>query len=196
MEVASIDGWYKNPQLMLRFYNDRRAQLADVKPNQAHLILAQLEEYFDVTVVTQNVDDLHERGGSTNIIHLHGELTKGRSSNDPKMTVDLGYQAIEWGDKAADGTQLRPQVVWFGEAVPLISKAATIVERADILAIIGTSLNVYPAAGLVGYASKMAQIYLIDPNEVTSHSGKNITVIKETATVGIKILKELLENKN
>jgi len=191
MEVASIDGWYKNPQLMLRFYNDRRKQLGEVEPNDAHRILAELEKDFDVTIVTQNVDNLHERAGSTKIIHLHGELTKARSEKDPNMIVDVGYNPIEWGEKAPDGTQLRPQVVWFGEAVPLIATAAGIVATADILLIIGTSLNVYPAAGLVGYTDKKALIYLIDPNEV-AHSGRNITVIREKATVGMKILLESL----
>ena len=191
MEVASIDGWYKNPKLMLRFYNDRRKQLGEVEPNDAHRILAELEKDFDVTIVTQNVDNLHERAGSTKIIHLHGELTKARSSDDPNMIVDIGYEPIEWGDQAADGSQLRPQVVWFGEAVPLIATAAGIVAKADILLIIGTSLNVYPAAGLVGYADKKAAIYLIDPNEVAYH-GRNITVIREKATAGMKMLKEKL----
>jgi len=190
MEVASIDGWHKNPQLMLRFYNERRKQLGDVEPNDAHRILADLEREFDVTIVTQNVDNLHERGGSTKIIHLHGELTKARSSTDPNIIVDVGYDPIEWGDKAPDGTQLRPQVVWFGEAVPLIATAAELVSTADIILIIGTSLNVYPAAGLVGYAKKSAQIYLIDPNEV-SYPGSNVTVIREKATTGMKKIKEM-----
>jgi len=191
MEVASIDGWYKNPQLMLRFYNDRRKQLGEVEPNDAHRILAELEKDFDVTIVTQNVDNLHERAGSTKIIHLHGELTKARSEKDPNMIVDVGYNPIEWGEKAPDGTQLRPQVVWFGEAVPLIATAAGIVATADILLIIGTSLNVYPAAGLVGYADRKASIYLIDPNEV-SYSGRNIAIIREKATTGMEKLKNIL----
>jgi len=192
MEVASIDGWHKNPELMLRFYNDRRKQLADVEPNAAHRILSELEKDFDVTVVTQNVDNLHERGGSTKIIHLHGELTKARSSIDPDMVVDIGYRAIEWGEKAEDGTQLRPHVVWFGEAVPLIATAAKIVSKADIVLIIGTSLNVYPAAGLVGYTEPHVPIYLVDPNEV-AYSG-NITVIREKATTGMEKLKNILLN--
>jgi len=191
MEVASIDGWHRNPQLMLRFYNDRRKQLAEVEPNDAHLILAELEKDFDVTVVTQNVDNLHERAGSTKIIHLHGELTKARSSNNPNIIVDIGYRPVEWGEKAADGSQLRPHIVWFGEAVPLIADAAAIVSKADILLIIGTSLNVYPAAGLTGYVGRNASIYLIDPNEV-AYQGRNITVICEKATVGMKILKKML----
>ena len=194
MEVASIKGWHKNPQLMLQFYNQRRKQLSEVEPNDAHRILAELEKNFDVTVVTQNVDNLHERGGSSKIIHLHGELTKAQSSIDPNLIVDIGYEPIEWGEKAPDGSQLRPQVVWFGEAVPLIATAAELVSKADIVLIIGTSLNVYPAAGLVRYVLPGAAIYLIDPNEV-DYPGKNITVIREKATAGMKKLKDLLNLK-
>ena len=189
MEVASIEGWRKNPQLVQRFYNERRKQLAEVEPNAAHRILAQLEKNFDVTVVTQNVDNLHERAGSSKIIHLHGELTKARSSINPNLIVDIGYRPIEWGEKASDGSQLRPHIVWFGEAVPMIETAADTVAEADILVIIGTSLNVYPAAGLVGYAARNASIYLIDPNEV-SYSGRNVTVIREKATIGIQKFKD------
>ena len=190
MEVASIDGWRKNPQLVQRFYNERRKQLEEVEPNAAHRILAELEKDFDVTVITQNVDNLHERGGSTKIVHLHGELTKARSSIDPSLITDIGYRPIEWGEKASDGSQLRPHIVWFGEAVPMIETAAEIVAQADMLLIIGTSLNVYPAAGLVGYADRKALIYLIDPNEV-SYQGRNITVIREKATTGMEELKKI-----
>jgi len=185
MEVASIEGWLNNPHLVQRFYNDRRKQLGEVEPNAAHRILAELEKDFEVTVVTQNVDNLHERAGSKNIIHLHGELTKARSSINPNLIVEVGYRTIEWGEKAPDGSQLRPHIVWFGEAVPMIETAAEKVSIADILLIIGTSLNVYPAAGLVGYANRKASIYLIDPNEV-SYQGRNITVIREKATTGIQ----------
>ncbi|MDR1153401.1 MAG: NAD-dependent deacylase [Bacteroidales bacterium] len=191
MEVASIDGWRKNPQLVLRFYNDRRKQLEEVKPNAAHRILAELEKDFDVTVVTQNVDNLHERAGSSKIIHLHGELTGARSSVNPDMIVDIGYRPIEWGEKAEDGSQLRPHIVWFGEAVPMIETAADAVALADMVIIIGTSLNVYPAAGLVGYAPRNASIYLIDPNDVP-YSGRNITIIREKATAGMEKLKQLM----
>ena len=193
MDVASIEGWHKNPQLMLQFYNDRRKQLGEVKPNAAHLILAELEKDFDVTVVTQNVDNLHERAGSSKIIHLHGELTKARSSVNPNIIVDIGFRPIEWGEKAPDGSQLRPHIVWFGEAVPMISTAADAVAKADILLVIGTSLNVYPAAGLVGYAARNASIYLIDPNEV-SYSGRNVTIIREKATVGMEKMKTILKS--
>ena len=193
MDVASIEGWHKNPQLMLQFYNDRRKQLGEVKPNAAHLILAEFEKDFDVTVVTQNVDNLHEGAGSSQIIHLHGELTKARSSVNPNIIVDIGFRPIEWGEKAPDGSQLRPHIVWFGEAVPMISTAADAVAKADILLVIGTSLNVYPAAGLVGYADRNASIYLIDPNEV-SYSGRNVTIIREKATVGMEKLKTILKS--
>ena len=191
MEVASIEGWRKNPQLVQRFYNDRRKQLQEVEPNAAHRILAELEKDFDVTVVTQNVDNLHERAGSSKIIHLHGELTQARSSINPNLIVDVGYRPIEWGEKAPDGSQLRPHIVWFGEPVPMIETAVEKVAVADILLIIGTSLNVYPAAGLVGYADRKASIYLIDPNEV-SYQGRNITVIREKATIGMEQLKKML----
>ena len=148
-EVASIDGWYKNPEKVLEFYNTRRKQLVNVKPNKAHLFLAKLENNHDVTIITQNVDDLHERAGSSNIIHLHGELTKARSEINPKILVDIQYKDIAIGDMAEDGYKLRPAIVWFGEMVPLIETAANIIKNADYLIVIGTSLEVYPAANLV-----------------------------------------------
>ena len=191
MEVASIDGWHKDQQLVQRFYNDRRRQLTEVEPNAAHLILAELEQHYDVSVVTQNVDDLHERAGSTDIVHLHGELTKARSASDPNLIIDIGYRSIAPDEKAPDGSALRPHIVWFGEAVPAIGRAADIVSVADIVLIIGTSLNVYPAAGLVGYANRKSAVYLIDPNEV-AYSGREIIVIREKATEGMKKLKEIL----
>ena len=154
LEVASIDGWYKNPEKVLDFYNTRRKQLVNVKPNKAHLFLAKLEDNYDVTIITQNVDDLHERAGSSNIIHLHGQLTKARSEINPKILVDIQYNDIAIGDMAEDGYQLRPAIVWFGEMVPLIQKAVNIVKNADYLIVIGTSLEVYPAANLVYHASK------------------------------------------
>ncbi|MCL2012920.1 MAG: NAD-dependent deacylase [Cystobacterineae bacterium] len=190
-EVASIEGWRKNPQLMLRFYNERRKQLEGVEPNAAHHILAELEKKFDLTVVTQNVDNLHERAGSSKILHLHGELTKARSSTNPEWVVDIGYRPIEWGEKAPDGSPLRPHIVWFGEAVPMMSQAAEAIALADMVLIIGTSLNVYPAAGLVEYAAPQAPIYLVDPNEI-SYPGREIITIREKATVGMEQLKKIL----
>ena len=189
MQVASIEGWYENPDLVLQFYNDRRRQLKDVEPNEGHEIIAGLEQYFHVTVVTQNVDNLHERAGSSHIIHLHGELTK--VCNESKSIVsDIGYEEINIGDKAPDGSRLRPFIVWFGEAVPLIEEAARVVSSADILVIVGTSLQVYPAAGLVNYVKPGVPVYLIDPNDVSTT--RNVKIIREKASVGMKLLKEEL----
>ncbi|MCL2289540.1 MAG: NAD-dependent deacylase [Bacteroidetes bacterium] len=187
MEVASIEGWYQNPELVIDFYNQRRTQLANVEPNDAHKLIAELEQYFDVTVITQNVDDLHERSGSTQIIHLHGELTKVCSDDRKKHVEDIGYETFAFGDLAPDGQLLRPFIVWFGEDVPLIHQAAEIVAQADIIIVIGTSLNVYPAAGLLYSAKRDAQIYVIDPKEVQPIS-RQVHFIKEKATVGMKQL--------
>ena len=192
MEVASIDGWYKNPDLMQRFYNERRKQLEHAQPNTAHKILAELEHDFDVEIITQNVDNLHERAGSTKITHLHGELTKVRSVNNPKLIYDIAYREIALDEKAKDGGKLRPHIVWFGEAVPMIETAAEIVSNAEIVIVIGTSLNVYPAAGLVDYAPRSAAIYLIDPADVKYGGSRNITFIKEKASIGMETVKKYL----
>ena len=168
-DVASIEGWYRNPQLVLDFYNARRAQLPAVRPNAAHISIAELEKDYDVTVVTQNVDNLHERAGSTRIIHLHGELTKVRPENccnemdgfSEQTVFDIGSDEVHVGDLAPNGAQLRPHIVWFGEAVPKIDAAIDAVEAADILLIVGTSLQVYPAAGLYRYAKLTTPIYII-----------------------------------
>lgn len=190
MQVASIEGWYSNPELMLRFYNERRAQLDSVEPNEGHRIIAGLEQDFKVSVITQNVDNLHERAGSTHVIHLHGELTK--ACNESKTQVyDIGTRPIHLEEKAEDGTRLRPFIVWFGEAVPLIERAAEIVSEADILVIVGTSMQVYPAAGLIHYAKRDVPVYLIDPAEIPVSS--NVEVIKEKASVGLKKLREKLK---
>lgn len=189
-EVASIDGWYKNPQLVTTFYNQRRTQLQEVEPNQAHHIIAELERDFEVTVITQNVDDLHRRAGSSHIIHLHGELSK--ICNESKSyIVDIGYELLEYGKRAPDGTLFRPFIVWFGEAVPLLADAIHEVKKADIVIIVGTSLNVYPAASLFEYAPQDSFIYLIDPNKVGSSSPR-IEWIKEKATTGMSFLKTKL----
>ncbi len=191
MKVASIEGWYENPDLVLQFYNDRRRQLKDAEPNKGHQIIADFEQYFHVTVVTQNVDDLHERAGSSSVIHLHGELTK--ACDESKTIIsDIGYKEINPGDKAVDGTRLRPFIVWFGEAVPLIEEAARIVSEADVLVIVGTSLQVYPAAGLLHYAKPGIPVYLIDPNEVSTT--RNVEVIREKASSGLKLLQKQLVN--
>jgi len=192
-DVASIEGWYRNPGLMLDFYNARRRQLAEVKPNAAHLAIAALENDYDVTVITQNVDNLHERAGSTRIIHLHGELTKVRPEDccneqdgfSEESVFDIGYDEIHLGDKAPDGAQLRPHIVWFGEAVPKMEQAINAVEKADIMLIVGTSLQVYPAAGLYRYAGIDTPIYIIDPKDVPAHD-KRITHIKDVATSGME----------
>ena len=199
MQVASIEGYEANPELVINFYNERRKQLLDVKPNQGHILCAELEKYFDVTVVTQNVDNLHERAGSHHIIHLHGELTKVCSSynpNDPRYIKELKPEEFEvkMGDKAGDGSQLRPFIVWFGEAVPEIETAVRYVEQADIFVIIGTSMNVYPAARLLYYVPANADVYLIDPKDVNINTHRPITHIKKGASEGMKELLELLTN--
>ncbi|MDR3220089.1 MAG: NAD-dependent deacylase [Dysgonamonadaceae bacterium] len=189
MKVASIDGWYENPDLMLDFYNKRRAQLKDVSPNEGHKIIAELEKDFNITIVTQNVDNLHERAGSTEVIHLHGELTKVCNERKTKV-YDIGTNPILPGEKAEDGSRLRPFIVWFGEAVPLIEIAAETVMQADILVIVGTSLQVYPAAGLMHYLKKGNPAFLIDPNEVDAPA--HVKVLKETASKGMAKLREIL----
>ena len=181
---------------MLDFYNQRRNELQGVKPNAGHYGVADLEKDFNVTVVTQNVDNLHERAGSKHVVHLHGELTKAcseRNPNDPRYIRELkAGEEIHIGDKAGDGSQLRPFIVWFGESVPEIETAINYVQKADILVIIGTSLNVYPAAGLLHYAPMDAEIYLIDPKPVETHSYRDIHVIRKGASEGVKELQEIL----
>ena len=196
MQVASIEGYEADPELVIKFYNERRKQLLDVKPNQGHILCAELEKYFNVTVVTQNVDNLHERAGSHHIIHLHGELTKVCSSynpNDPRYIRELKPEEFEvkMGDKAGDGSQLRPFIVWFGESVPLLEDAAAHVQTADILIIIGTSLNVYPAAGLLYYAPSGIPIYVIDPKD-DQPIRREVIFIKEKATEGMRQLRAKL----
>lgn len=199
-DVASIDGWYRNPELVLRFYNARRAQLATVKPNAAHYAIAQLEKEWEVTVVTQNVDNLHERAGSTKIIHLHGELTKVRPVNcydetdnySEEKVFDIGYESISIGDLAPNGAQLRPHIVWFGEAVPYINAAIDAVVEADVLLIVGTSLQVYPAAGLYAFANAETPIYIIDPADVSLRDGR-IKHIKEVATSGMETFIQMVK---
>lgn len=196
MDVASIEGWHRNPQLVMEFYNQRRKQLHEVTPNAGHIGLAELEADFDVHIITQNVDDLHERAGSANIIHLHGELKKVRSSISTKHVKELEGWELKWGDLAPDGSQLRPHIVWFGEAVPMMDMATVITEQADILVVIGTSLQVYPAAGLLHYAPAPIPKYLIDPKGEPVHGVKNLTVLNKTATEGVAALKKILiENK-
>lgn len=198
-DVASIEGWHRNPGLVLQFYNDRRAQLKDAKPNAAHLAIAGLEKDWDVDVITQNVDNLHERAGSTRVLHLHGELTKVRPERGLYDTtfrtdevIDIGYGSVSLGDLAPNGRQLRPHIVFFGESVPAIERAIDLVSEADILLIVGTSLQVYPAAGLYRYARNSTPIYIIDPADVPV-SDRRITHIKDVATRGMEKFLALLE---
>ena len=190
MEVASPQGWEKNKQLVLDFYNERRKQLQEVKPNFGHIGLVELEEKYNVQIITQNVDDLHERAGSRNILHLHGELTKVRSTVDPTLIHTLDGWELKLGDKCAKGSQLRPHIVWFGEAVPAIEEAVEIASKADVFVVIGTWLAVYPAASLINYTPQDCQKYLIDPNDVGVEN--DVEVIKEKASKGVKILLDKL----
>ncbi|WP_296147674.1 NAD-dependent deacylase [uncultured Flavobacterium sp.] len=195
MEVASPEGWHKNQELVLDFYNKRRQQLKEVKPNRAHEILAELEADFDVHIITQNVDDLHERAGSKNVLHLHGELLKARSTKNENYILDW-KEDLNLGHFDENGNQLRPHIVWFGEAVPALEEAATITMQADYLVIIGTSLQVYPAAGLIDFAKPEAKLFYIDLNPAKIPNLKNpLKVIAETASKGMEILKEILAEK-
>jgi NAD-dependent deacetylase len=194
MEVASIEGWEKNPELVLRFYNERRKQMFTCEPNTGHRLLAEAEKNYDVRIVTQNIDNLHEKAGSTRVLHLHGELDKARSSTHPSYVITIGDKEIHLGDKCPKGGQLRPYIVWFGEEVPAIEEAIRLVEKADILCIIGTSLNVYPAAGLLHYAPAECPVYLIDPNPPFRLPGK-IQVIPKGAGEGVAEFLELISRK-
>lgn len=194
-DVASPEGWHRDKALVLDFYNQRRRQLLQCQPNAAHYALATLEDKYDVTIITQNVDDLHERGGSTNIIHLHGELLKARSTADEHLVYDW-QRDITFADKCAKGSQLRPHIVWFGEAVPLIETAAKVAQQADIFIVIGTSLLVYPAAGLINYTGFDTPKWLIDPNNVQAPSVPNLRVINKKATEGVtELVAHLLHEK-
>ncbi|WP_338410340.1 Sir2 family NAD-dependent protein deacetylase [uncultured Flavobacterium sp.] len=193
MEVASFSGFIKNPELVLDFYNKRRKQLFEVQPNLAHDILTQLESYFEVFIITQNIDDLHERSGSTNVIHLHGELLKARNIKDPNSIIEWKNN-INLGDVDSKNIQLRPHIVWFGEEVPEMEKAIKIVEQADYLLVVGTSLQVYPAAGLINYVSEDVLVYYIDPKPVEINDLDNpIKIIPLSATKGMKIVSEELK---
>ncbi len=193
-DVATLDGWYQNPRQVLDFYNQRRRELLNVEPNAGHKGLKELEKYFDVRIITQNVDNLHERAGSSNIIHLHGELMSARSEKDEDIRVKLTSEDcdIHIGDKAPDGAQLRPDIVWFGERVPMMRYAGEWASEADIFVVIGTSLNVYPAAGLLAFIKSGIPVYLIDPNEVTDPYGNVTHYIRKGAGEGVKELITLL----
>jgi NAD-dependent deacetylase len=194
-QVASPEGWYRDPELVTKFYNDRRRELEKARPNEGHLGLSKLEEHFRVSIITQNIDNLHERAGSTSVIHLHGELTKARSTKDPSLVYDIGYRDLCTSDKCEKGSRLRPHIVWFGEAVPALEEAIEVVEKADIFLVIGTSLVVYPAAGLINYAPQSAERYLIDPNNVPVPHSLRFYKITAGASEGVKIFTELVNKK-
>lgn len=191
-EVATPEAWENNPALVMRFYNQRRKQLFQVEPNAGHIGIADLEKWFDVDIVTQNVDNLHERAGSSKILHLHGELIKARSTINSFLVYELDTWALDLGDMCEMGSQLRPHIVWFGEGVPEMPKALKIVEQADILVVVGTSLAVYPAASLVNYAKPGTPIFVVDPNRPEVFQ-ENVTYIEEKAALGVDILKSKLE---
>ncbi|MFT7590037.1 MAG: NAD-dependent deacetylase [Limisphaerales bacterium] len=192
MEVASPKGWQVNPGLVLNFYNQRRAQLNEVEPNAGHFKLAELEQDFEVQIITQNVDDLHERAGSTNILHLHGELRKARSTADP-TDIWVHKEDIKLGDTCRLGGQVRPHIVWFGEEVPMIQQAMIDCGSAQVLVVIGTSMAVYPAASLVHYVPADIPKFLIDPNKIEMPAINNLEIIEATATKGVAILSEKLK---
>ncbi len=195
-DVATFEAWQRNQDLVLEFYNQRRKQLMDVQPNAAHFALVELEKKYNVQIITQNVDDLHERAGSTNVLHLHGELKKARSTVDDNLIYDLQGWELKKGDFCEKGSQLRPHIVWFGEEVPQIVHAAELSANADIYIVIGTSLNVYPAAGLVGHAPHQIAKYIIDPDAKDNYYIGNLAIIKEKAGIGVpKLVEELLKDE-
>lgn len=195
-DVATPEAWSKNPKLVTDFYNMRRKQAYEAKPNEGHLALADLEKDFDVTIITQNIDDLHERAGSSKVIHLHGEINKVKSSgpNSESKYYPKKNWEVKIGDLCPDGFQLRPHVVWFGEAVPMLDKAAEICQTADIFIVVGTSLNVYPAAGLIHYVPSEAKCFLVDPSEVSVP--KNYTIVSENASTGMLKINTIIKAEN
>lgn len=191
-EVATFDAWLNNPALVLDFYNQRRKQVMEAKPNRAHELVAELQKTHDVQVITQNIDDLHERAGSKKVLHLHGEIMKCRSTINHHLVYPVKQWEIKLGDQCEEGSQLRPHIVWFGEAVPEMEKAIAITEEADVFITIGTSLNVYPAANLIHVVPVSVSKYLIDPNEFNLDYIKNLNIIKATAVEGMNILSKQL----
>jgi len=191
-DVATLEAWERNKELVTQFYNQRRKQVMEAQPNEAHKIIADLQKIFDVTVITQNVDNLHERAGSKNVIHLHGELVKAQSSVDPSKIYNLKNWEIKIGDTCELGSQLRPYIVWFGEMVPMMEPAIDMVGKADLFTVIGTSLNVYPAAGLVNYTPSAISKWLVDPGDFNLEHIQNIEHIKDTAVNGVRKLKDIL----
>ncbi|MBS1636848.1 MAG: NAD-dependent deacylase [Bacteroidetes bacterium] len=192
-DVATPDAWHKNPELVLDFYNQRRKQIIQAQPNEAHRMVAQWQEFFDVQVITQNIDDLHERAGSKKVLHLHGEIMKARSTRDPDLLYPVRSGEIRMGDVCETGAQLRPHIVWFGELVPEMENAALLVSQAEIFVTIGTSLNVYPAAGLISVSPDHVTKYLVDPGTFNLDYIKNLSHIKMGAVDGIKHLTDVLK---
>jgi NAD-dependent deacetylase len=193
-EVATPQAWEKNMELVLEFYNKRRKQVLESKPNEAHFALVELEKKYDVHIITQNIDDLHERAGSKKVLHLHGEITKSRSTLDPSLTYKIKGSELKPGDKCEKGSQLRPHIVWFGEMVPQMEVAYLIAEKADIFMVVGTSMVVYPAAGLIDYTPNEIPKYLIDPSDVKINGISNLRIIREKASIGLsQLAKELLQ---
>lgn len=193
MDVATPQGWQKNKELVLDFYNQRRKNANEVLPNKGHLALVELEKYFNVSIITQNVDNLHEKAGSRNIIHLHGEIFKSRSTFDPNLIYDIEGWELNIGDKCEKGSQLRPHIVWFGEAVPMIEDAILLTKEADIFIVIGTSLQVYPAANLLDMVQTRKPIYVIDPNVMSFDTDREIIKISEKGSIGVpQLVKELI----
>lgn len=188
-DVASIEGWINNPKLVQDFYNKRRAELKDHSPNEGHYLIKELEDIFEVTIITQNVDNFHERAGSQHVIHLHGELSKVRSVKNPSLIYET-LEDVHMGDLAEDGNQLRPHIVWFGEEVPKMEEAIKYTAQAEIFLVIGTSLQVYPAASLLNFVPPEAKIYIIDPNPLEMYLPENIVYIQKGATEGLKIFKQ------
>ncbi len=191
-DVATPQAWRKNPELVQTFYNERRKNVLDAQPNAAHFALAALEKDFDVTIITQNIDDLHERAGSTNVVHLHGVITRSQSNKNPNLTYPINGWEIKMGEVCELGSQLRAHVVWFGEAVPMIEKAAMICTEAEVFMLVGTSLAVYPAAGLLDYMPDETPKYIVDPKIPTISSIKNLIKVEEKATVGVVKVAEML----
>lgn len=193
-DVATPKAWYKNPELVLRFYNERRAGIMQAQPNRGHIALAELEQQHQVHIITQNIDDLHERAGSSHVLHLHGEITKARSERNPLMIVEK-KEDIQLGDLASDGAQLRPHIVWFGEMVPMMEPAIRIVEQADIVVIIGTSMVVYPAASLFQYSRNHVPVIVINPDKPEIASSARIQFVTQPAVTGVDyFIQEILPN--
>jgi NAD-dependent deacetylase len=195
MDVASIDGWYRNPQLVLDFYNARRKQAIHSQPNEGHIAIRDIQNHFGAKLVTQNVDDLHERAGCEQVLHLHGELSKVRSEANDEYVIDIADASINIGDRCPEGGQLRPHIVWFGEMVPMIEVAAEWCKKADIMVVAGTSLEIYPAAGLLNVLPSQAEVYVVDPVKPKTHISNPVTFFEEAGTTGLPKLFKLLKEK-